>query len=322
MKSGEFGFIKALAEFAGKHPQSLNLGDDGAIITCADNQMIVVKDMVQAGVHALPDDTHIDIVRKAIRVNLSDLAAMGASAEFILLGLCFDQVPDADSLAKAIGLECERFGVGLIGGDTVLGQGPFCVSVTAIGKLSGPAILRSGARPGDDVWVSGTLGDGALGLHMLQSGKDSSEFSLLQEPEKEHLISRYRWPEPRLDTAQALGRMANAMIDISDGLGADAFHIAKASNVGMHIHLDAIPRSDAFMRWQTDLPEEQGFKMLFGGDDYELLFTANPARREQIAAIDARCPLTRIGVVTEENRLDFFCSGKPVELTGAGFTHF
>jgi len=325
VSSGEFEFIQTLANFANKHPQSLGLQDDGAIISCGDRKLVVVKDLVQAGVHALDHDTDIDIVRKAIRVNLSDLAAMGARPEFLLLAICFNEIPNSKLLAAAIESECKEFNVALIGGDTVMGKGPTTVCITAIGYLAGPAILRSGAMVGDDIWVSGALGDAALGLRLLQSNENSSEFLTLNAVEKSYLSSRYRWPEPRIALGEALGGIATAMIDISDGLKADASHISKSSNIAMKIDVNLLPKSAAFRKW-ADKTTELGmeYSVLFGGDDYELLFTANCTDREEIMSISARtgCSITRIGQVKPGKYMKFFREGTEVKLSDVGFTHF
>lgn len=328
MTSGEFGFIEQLAKFAKKAPESLSLQDDGAIISCDNKSLIVVKDLAQAGVHALADDNLVDLVRKAIRVNLSDLAAMGANPRFILLGLSIGPDQDIGQLSlvsEEIRSECIEFNIHLIGGDTVQGLGPNLVSVTAIGELAVNPILRSGAKIGDDVWVSGTIGDGALGLRMLQAGRQDQEFANLSKSQKSWLAARYRWPSPRIELGLALVGLANAAIDISDGLVADAGHIAKNSGVELQLEIENIPQSEAFAHWANAVANSgQEWAVLAGGDDYELLFTAPFSLRNNIQQLTSKidCEITRIGKVQAGNQVVMTTAGKAAQVPQAGFTHF
>lgn len=327
-QSGEFGFIKQLAEIASKTPESLGLADDGAVITLGGQQLVVVKDLVQAGIHALSDDSVIDVVRKAIRVNLSDLAAMGSVPKFVLLGICFGdafQFGDIPDLAKQIWAECDLLNVALIGGDTVRGKGPLTVSVTAIGEVAGAPIRRNGAKVGDDIWVSGTIGDAALGLRTLQAYPENTGLQELNPEQTQWLQDRYRLPQPRNQLGVALRGIANSMIDISDGLAADTGHIAGASEVRMNLEYERIPLSSAFRKWSKALNnKEKIWRTLSAGDDYELLFSAPPTKRNQVelAAIHANGTVTRIGQVEAGSGVGILIAGQPSDLSLGGFTHF
>ncbi|VAV96791.1 Thiamine-monophosphate kinase [hydrothermal vent metagenome] len=324
MSADEFSFISELARFAGQSEESLDLADDGALI----GKLVLVKDLVQAGIHALPDDNDADVVRKAIRVNLSDLAAMAAQPKFILLGLCLGtkskpgQMP---ALAETIRKECEHFAVHLIGGDTVQGSGPTTVSITAIGEVKHSPVLRSGGQIGDNVWVSGSIGDGALGLKWLQMGQQNPELSKLDAKDTDYLAQRYRWPQPRIALGYQLASLAHCMIDISDGLAADAGHLARASNLSLVIETEKIPVSAAFQNWRNrnGSPAEQ-WKTLSAGDDYELLFSAPMEARREIEVVAAKtgCPVTRIGHLEAGNGVVLRLNGAVVDWPVSGFTHF
>lgn len=328
MSAKEFSFISELARFAGQSKESLNLADDGALIACGDSQLVLVKDLVQAGVHALHNDTDADLVRKAIRVNLSDLAAMAAQPKFILLGLCLgtDSKPSqTTALAETIRKECQHFAIQLIGGDTVQGSGPTTVSVSAIGEVKHAPVLRSGGQAGDDVWVSGTIGDGALGLKWLQAGDKNPEICELSKQDGDYLAGRYRWPEPRVLLGCALAGLAHCMIDISDGLAADAGHIARASDLSLVMEITQIPVSTAFGNWRNQVtnPVEQ-WKILSAGDDYELLFCAPAEARQEIEniGIKGNCQVTRIGHLRAGNGVVLHLDGAVVDWPVTGFTHF
>ena len=249
-------------------PAALQLEDDAALLDPpAGMTLVLTKDAMVAGVHFLADDPPGEIAQKLLRVNLSDLAAMGAAPVGYLLALARAKALTDDWLAEfCAGLAADQrtFGIGLLGGDTVSTPGPLTLSLTALGEVpKGQALRRRGARPGDDLWVSGALGDAALGLLVLQ-GK-------LEPPvaARHHLIERYRLPQPRLALGQALRGLAHAAIDISDGLLADLGHILETSGIGAELWADQLPLSAA----ARELPGARD-AALAGGDDYELLFTA------------------------------------------------
>jgi thiamine-monophosphate kinase len=279
---------------------------------------VLTKDAMVAGVHFLADDPAGQIAQKLLRVNLSDLAAMGAAPLGYLLALARAEEVSDDWLAGfCAGLAADNaaFGISLLGGDTVSTPGPLTLSLTAIGEApAGAALLRRGAAPGDDVWVSGTLGDAALGLRVLQGELD------ITEPARAFLVERYRLPRPRLALGQALRGVASAAIDVSDGLVADLGHILEVSGVGAEIHAGALPLSAA-ARGLRDTRDAA----LSGGDDYELLFTAPPERGAAIAALACRLdlPLTLIGKIRAEPGLQLWDeAGRELAVRRAGWQHF
>jgi thiamine-monophosphate kinase len=320
MSEGEFEFIAhRLRPLATGAPGALELLDDAALLDPVEGtQLVLTKDAMVAGVHFLEDDPAGQIAQKLLRVNLSDLAAMGAEPIGYLLALARPKAIDDDWLgAFCAGLAADNaeFGVSVLGGDTVSTPGPLTMSLTAIGQLpNGTALLRSGARSGDDIWVSGTLGDAALGLAVLQGVLD------IPGPARTHLIERYRVPRPRLALGQVLRNLAHAAIDISDGLAADLGHVLEASGAGAMVRADLLPLSGE----AADLPGVQE-AALSGGDDYELLFTAPSRRRTEIEALSRRLdlPLTRIGEIRGQPGLQVVdAAGAQVHVERTGWRHF
>ncbi len=317
---GEFEFIAArLKPLAAGTPGALDLEDDAALLDVpAGMTLVLTKDAMVAGVHFLADDPPAEIAKKLLRVNLSDLAAMGAAPVGYLLALARAKDTPESWLAEfcqGLADDQAEFAIGLLGGDTVSTPGPLTLSLTALGQVpKGQALRRRGAQPGDDLWVSGTLGDGALGLLVLQ-GK-------LEPPaaERTFLTRRYRLPQPRLALGQALRGLARAALDISDGLLADLGHILDASGIGAELWADRLPLSPA----ARDLPGARD-AALGGGDDYELLFTAPPARRDDVAGLARRLvlPLTRIGKADAGPGLKVVdAAGREIAPTGRGWQHF
>jgi thiamine-monophosphate kinase len=319
MPEGEFAFIARRLRPLATAEAALDLTDDAALLDPPrGRQVVLAKDAMVAGVHFLPDDPPALIARKLVRVNLSDLAAMGAAPLGYLLALARPKVVTDDWLAEfcaGLATDNAEFGIALLGGDTVSTPGPLTLSLTALGEVpKGAALLRGGARPGDDVWVSGALGDAALGLKVLQGQ--------IQPPAaaRTYLIERYRLPRPRLGLGQALRAMASAAIDISDGLIADLGHILEVSRVGAELRADALPLSPA----TRDLPGARD-AALAGGDDYELLFTAPPERRAGVEALSRKLDLalTRIGRIRAEPGLDVLDeAGRVLQVPKAGWQHF
>jgi thiamine-monophosphate kinase len=241
---------------------------------------------------------------------------MGAAPIGYLLALARPRDVEDDWLAAfCAGLAADNaaFDISVLGGDTVSTPGPLTLSLTAIGEVpKGLALLRGGARPGDDIWVSGTLGDAALGLAVLQGTLD------VAEPLRACLIERYRLPRPRLALGQALRGLAHAAIDISDGLLADLGHVVEASEVGAEVRADLLPLSS---------PELAGAQeaALSGGDDYELLFTAPPAQRHAIEGLAKKLdlPLTRIGAIHADAGIRVLdATGAEVHTGRTGWQHF
>ena len=319
MPEGEFEFIARRLRPLATAPGALDLIDDAALLDpTPDKQLVLAKDAMVAGVHFLEGDPPGQIAKKLLRVNLSDLAAMGAAPLGYLLALARSREIADDWLAEfCAGLAADNaaFGIGLLGGDTVSTPGPLTLSLTAVGEVpKGAALLRSGARAGDDIWVSGTLGDAALGLKVLQG-----ELEVAVDA-RAALIAHYRLPQPRLALGQALRGVAGAAIDISDGLVADLGHILEASGVAAELRADQLPLSAA----ARDLPGARD-AALAGGDDYELLFTASPARRAEIAALARRLglPLTCIGQIRAGSDLSILdAAGQEIKVAKRGWQHF
>lgn len=296
--TGEFAFIAdALAPLA-TSPEARNLADDVAALS---GDFVVTKDMLVGGVHFRADDAPDLIARKALRVNLSDLAGKGAKPHGYFLGLALpkDTSPAwRENFVNGLAADQKEFGLTLLGGDCTSTPGPVVLSVTMLGQ-AGPHIpARADAKPGDDVWMTGTLGDAALALAV---------------PGNTHFERRYLLPEPRISFGRAAAHLFHAAMDISDGLLADAAHIVGTSGVQINIDTNAVPLSDAA---QNAVHETQSLwqTLLTGGDDYEVLFTASPgARSDLLAAAKAtQTQLTRIGSV---------CAGNGVALSGEGAAH-
>lgn len=262
---------------------ALDLSDDAAVIPGPDGtELVLAADAMVAGVHFLPDDPPETIGRKLLRVNLSDLAAMGAAPLGYLMTVALPHgTADAWLAAFAAGLaEDQRgFGLSVLGGDTVSTPGPLALSLTILGSVPrGQAVRRAGARPGDDVWVSGRIGDGWLGLRAARGEWPDPDGALAR---------RYRLPEPRLALGQALRGVARAMMDVSDGLLQDLSHLARLAGCGAEVEAARIPVSD---------PAAPVAALAAGGDDYELLFAAAPGDRARVAALGN---VTRIGRFVE-----------------------
>ncbi len=328
-KSGEFSFIAKLARDLAAPGASLSLGDDGAVITQKDmhgkGALVAVADMAQAGVHALSDVSAADLARKALRMNLSDLAAMGAVPAYYLQTISWPHDHDAaaqDDLVRGLAQDQKAFGIALIGGDTIAGPGPLCVSITALGWANEGITRRHGMQVGDDVWLSGTTGDGFLGLQVAEGQLD-----FLPADAQAVLARHYHFPEPRVRLGPLLAPHVNAMIDISDGVLADAGHLCADADSGLVLCPDAMPLSDAARLWVQGQEDEYAARLslMGGGDDYELLFTAPVEKRKTIKqlACDAQTPVTRIGTACEGVGLFIRdAAGQVVGVNAAGFTHF
>ncbi|MCR9175752.1 MAG: thiamine-phosphate kinase [Alphaproteobacteria bacterium] len=300
---GEFERIdRIFAPLSAGAPGAFGLTDDAALLPelPPGQAWTVTVDALVAGVHFLADDPPDLIARKALRCNLSDLAAMGAVPAGYTLALALprgmeDAVPWIEQFAIGLGQDQAEFGIHLFGGDSVSTDGPIWASITAFGTVSGDRPLRrSGARPGDDIWVSGTLGDAALGLLVLRG-------QILRDDVTESLVGRYHLPHPRVSLGPALVGTAHAALDISDGLVQDAGHIARRSGVAIEIEAPSLPLSQAMIAC-IDSDPDLLHHVLVGGDDYELLFTAAPEARTAIEEIAARLGvrLTRIGTARDE----------------------
>jgi len=300
---------------------ALDLSDDAALLTPPEGQQLVLAaDALVEGVHFLPDDPPGMIARKLLRVNLSDLAAMGAAPLGYLMTTAFTR-GTADTwisdFVAGLAEDQQRFGLAVLGGDTVATPGPACFSLTIIGTVPpGQALHRRGARIGDDVWVSGSIGDGALGLRVLQGR--------LAADAEGHLARRYHLPEPRLALGQALRGVARAAMDVSDGLVQDLGHLCRAAGCGAEVMVDAVPLSTAA---SAALAADAALLplILTGGDDYELLFAAAPEDADAVraASIKAGVPVARLGrFIAGEGVVVRDASGAAITLPQGGWSHF
>lgn len=322
----EFEIIEELfAPLAADAPGAYGLKDDAAVFTPTPGyETVLTVDTIVEGVHFLSGDPPESVARKLLRVNLSDLAAKGAHPRGYLLAASWPHGTMLEWMrAFATGLagDQRRYGISLWGGDTTSTPGALTLSLTAIGEVpAGQTIRRGGARPGDGVYVTGTIGDAALGLKFLRG-----EIEGLESAHADFLVKRYREPEPRVTFGSRLYDIARASVDVSDGLMADLGHICEVSGVGARIELAGIPLSEAartVLGRQPDLTEA----VVSGGDDYEILFTAAAGEGEAITAITRETGIsaTQIGVVTEEGEgvAMIAPSGEPVPLKHLGYRHF
>lgn len=300
----------------------VGIGDDGAVVAFeTDMECVASVDMLVEGRHFAAGTDPQRLGHKTLAVNLSDLAAMGARPRYALLA---GALPTSDSgwlsaFMRGFDALAARYGVELIGGDTT--RGPLTLCVTVLGDVpAGRAITRAGAKPGDDVYVSGTLGDAALALAVRLGHIDVDAAGLRVAGE------RLDAPQPRIALGIALRGIASAAIDVSDGLTGDLGHILEASQVGAALDLAALPASDA-LRARTHGSGRDGALacLLAGGDDYELCFTASPALRTRIGAVaqDLSLALTRIGAITASPGLVVRDeTGAAMSALPRGFDHF
>jgi thiamine-monophosphate kinase len=297
----------------------LGIGDDAALVRVAPGKELVVgADMLLAGRHFFHDGDPFAIGQKSMAVNLSDMAAMGATPRWALLSIALPEADGAwlEPFANGLFGMLDEHGVALIGGDTT--RGPLTVSVTMLGEVKrGSALRRSGAKLGDDIWVSGTLGDAALALAHLRRAIQ------LAPHDAAALLPRLHTPTPRVKLGQKLLGLAHSAIDISDGFLADLGHILEASQVGAEVDVDALPASDTLRSYlEHDAAKEA---LLAGGDDYELCFTSAPKRRAEIEKLAKRLKLglARVGTITQKKGLALHdAEGRPMTWEHKGFDHF
>ena len=287
---GEAAFIESLRLLAG-HPGARGLADDAAVLDIGAETLVLTHDMLVEDVHFLPAQSRADVAWKLVATNLSDLAAKGAEPLGVLLGYMLG----ADEQAFLAGLAevLDHYGVPLLGGDTVSGGPPQALGLTAIGRATHrPVPSRSGARPGDALWLTGTLGAAMLGFETLHSSGDDG--------------GAYLRPMARLAEGQALAPLVTAMMDVSDGLLLDAWRLAEASQVSLAIDSAAVPIAT---------PEARRFDALRWGDDYELLFTLP-------AGTEPPVPATPIGAVEPRGFVPLFLDGEPIaNRDGLGYEH-
>ena len=270
MASAEDDLIARYFRPLATHAGALGLIDDAAILAASGEDIVVTTDAIVEGVHFLPNDPPATLAQKALRVNLSDLAAKGAVPAGFVLTLALRDVREAwlEPFVKALGEDAVAFGCPLLGGDTVSTPGPLMISVTIFGKLpAGTMVRRDGAKPGDIIVVTGTIGDAALGLACLKGKKLLDDASACDA-----LVARYRIPQPRNALAEAIRTHANAAMDISDGLAGDLAKLCAASKVSATVEVSTIPFSDPARRILS--AGTAGVETLIaGGDDYEVLCT-------------------------------------------------
>jgi thiamine-monophosphate kinase len=324
---GEFDLIaRYFAPLARNTPGALGLQDDAVTFTPpAGCELVLTVDALTADLHFLRSDPPDLIARKMLRVNLSDLAGKGAKPLGYLMTTAFDRSVDeawVKKFAEGLAQDQGAFGLMLLGGDTTSTPGPLALTATLIGSVpTGRALRRTGARPGDLILVTGTVGDGYFGLGTLRG-----EFGHLPAEHRQFLTRRYQLPEPRVAFGQALtaGGLGHAGMDISDGLAADLGHICEASACGARVVLPQVPISPALAELLADDPE-QLLSAVTGGDDYELIVAIAP---EQLSAVQAAAAasgtqITEIGVFTSGKDVIFTDSdGQSVALPKAGFSHF
>jgi len=321
MSSPEFTLIKNY--FTGKQKNRedvlLGIGDDGAITTAPANMLLVTTiDTLVEGTHFFPNTPAFDVGFKVAAVNLSDIAAMGAQPGWASIALTLPKVDESWLAQFSDGLFTllNKYNVQLIGGDTT--RGPLSVSIHLVGFVpDGKAIMRSTARPGDLIYVTGTLGDAGLGLLVAQ-GKQQLESRYIDE-----VSTRLNRPIPRIEHGIALRDIANAMIDISDGLLSDLNHMLENSHVSAKIIVDKIPLSSALVSVQNELGHWD--LPLSSGDDYELCFTVSPEKKIDLenATQALSCPITCIGEIQSGSGLQCMLSnGEKIEIIHTGFDHF
>ncbi len=304
--TGEFSFIDRLRTFA-THPAARGLADDAAVLSLPAGEIVVTHDILAEGVHYLPDTAPDDVAAKLIAVNLSDLAAKGARPLAALLGYTLGESAWDMAFAAALGEALARHDLPLIGGDTVrlVAGSPRVLGLTLVGAApAGGAPARSGAKAGDALWVTGTVGDAGAGLALCRTGAS----------EPAELVSAYLRPHPMLAEGQALASQVTAMMDVSDGVLIDAARMAAASGLAVRIAIDALPLSDALIAHAGN-DREARLAAATAGDDYQLLFALPAGQTPAVAA-------TRIGALAEGEGITLSWQGAPLTLPDSlGFAH-
>lgn len=318
----EFSLINRFCRDIGaSHPQtSLSVGDDAALVQIpATKELAISVDTMVESVHFLPHIDPATLAKKLLAVNLSDMAAMGAEAKWATLALTLPSVDEAwlANFSNALDDMAKSYGVQLIGGDTT--QGPLTLSLQIMGLVDkGRALRRGGCALGDDVYVSGCVGDAALALASIL-GQES-----LADGEFEQIESAFHCPIPQCTLGRSLIGLAASCIDLSDGLLGDLQHIASTSDVSISINLENLPLSDTYRRYL-----KAGGKLdyaICGGEDYQLAFTANQNNRQQIEQLTSQLGIqvTRIGVAQQRGEIGVITkmNGKPYPVKATGYQHF
>ena len=325
--SGEDSLIARYFKPLATDPGAFDLDDDAAVVKTPGDDIVVTTDAIVEGVHFLSDDPADTVARKALRVNLSDLAAKGAIPAGFVLTLALRSADDAWLTAFALGLgeDAKQFGCPLLGGDTVSTPGPLMISIAAFGRLPpGKMVHRSGAKPGDRVVVTGTIGDAALGLDLLKGGAAATALAD-DAAARAMLVERYRVPQPRNALAQAVRDHASAAMDVSDGLAGDLAKLCAASGVSAVIDAPSIPLSApvAILLARGAVGID---KIVSGGDDYEILCAVPEDRFEAFAraAAIAGVAVTSIGTVIAGEAAPRFLDGEgnEIALPRLSYSHF
>lgn len=292
----------------------IGIGDDGAILSLSSaSDLVVSTDTLLEGVHFLPGTPPEALGHKALAVNLSDIAAMGALPQWVFLSLTLPTADETwlEGFSKGFLGLAKHYSVELVGGDTT--RGPLSVTVTILGQVTkGEGLCRHGAKCGDSIFVTGLIGDAGLGLHEAK----------MKESANQSVLERYMKPVPRVQAGSCLESVASSCIDISDGLAADLGHILEKSGVGASLEWEKIPLSKAVSDFV--IQTEQWDFPLIAGDDYELCFTvpaSNLARFNKVSN-DFGCLVTCIGSIEEKKGLRLSRVGKNMELEGSGYRHF
>jgi thiamine-monophosphate kinase len=325
--SGEERLIARYFRPLATTPDALGLDDDAAVLTPpAGCDLVLTTDGVIAGVHFLPTDPPQSIARKALRMNLSDLAAKGAKPVGFLLAIALP-TPTPESwiagFAEGLGQDISQYGCPLLGGDTDHTPGLLSISITAFGVVPhGAMVRRATAKPGDVIAVSGTIGDAALGV-LLHREVDLAKRWRLSSAAQDHLRQRYLLPQPRNALADALRQHASAAMDVSDGLAGDLAKLCRASAVAAEVDVDAVPLSDA-ARAALAADAKLIERILGGGDDYELVLTLPAAKFDafRAAAENTGVAVTKIGQVMSGQGVRFLREGKMLSFTQASYSHF
>lgn len=327
LASGEDTLIARYFKPLATDPGAFNLVDDAAILKARDDDLVVTTDAIVEGVHFLSDDPPDTIARKALRVNLSDLASKGAIPAGFVLTLALRVADDAwlSPFARGLGEDATQFGCPLLGGDTVSTPGPLMISITAFGHVPADQIIhRSGAKPGDRVVVTGTMGDAMLGLDILKGGAVSAALADNAAARK-MLVGRYRVPQPRNALARAVRDIASAAMDVSDGLAGDLAKLCAASGVSAVVYVSSIPLSAAaatLLACGTVGVE----RILSGGDDYEILCAIPEGSFEAFAreADRAGIAVALIGTVISGTSAPKFldAQGREIAVSRLSYSHF
>jgi thiamine-monophosphate kinase len=322
--SGEDRLIARFFKPLATHPGALGLTDDAALLKPPPGcDLVLTTDAIMAGVHFFPDDPPGQLSRKALRVNLSDLAAKGATPLGFLLSLALPaEVSDSWLASFAAGLkaDADAYGCALFGGDTDRTPGPLTISIAMLGTVPKDTMVRrAGAKPGDRIMVTGTIGDAALGVRLRRGAAWKVPLDA-----REYLLSRYLLPQPRTALTDAVRANASAAMDISDGLAGDLAKLCRVSGLGATVEVVKVPLSNAA---KTTLAAEPSLAetVLTGGDDYEILCTVPPEKTSAFvtACETANVAVAEIGVASEGEGVQFLgADRKPMQFSHLAYSHF